>query len=188
MRSLRSLTLLWPGLPWVWLRGSLAGLLVACAFALVLDVAILSTVIWTEAASPGLRLGLWTAVGIVWIVSAVSAVSAFPPALAVGRTPAVDALYLAARDAYLSRDWLAAESKLLAALELRPTDGEVQLLLATLMRRVGRLDEALDALDRLARSDSGAPWQSAIGRERDLIARERRAPAKTAEPSAASAA
>jgi hypothetical protein len=188
MQRLRTLTLLWPGLPWVWLRGSMAGLLVALAFAVVLDVALTSTVIWTEGVSPGVGLGLWTAVGVVWLVSAVSAASAFPPPLAVGRTPAVDALFLAARDAYLARDWLAAESKLLAALELRPTDGEVQLLLATLMRRVGRFDEALDALDRLARGDSGAPWQSAIARERDLIARERRRPPDQAEPRAASAA
>lgn len=188
MRPLRYLTILWPGLPWAWLRGSVAGLLLAIAFAVVLNVAILSTIIWTEGASPGAGLGLWTAVGVVWLVSTFSAVSAFPPPLALGRTPAVDALYVSARDAYLARDWLTSESKLLAALELQPTDGEVQLLLATLMRRVGRVDEALEALDRLARSDSGAPWLSVIERERSLIARQRERPQKQPEPPAASAA
>lgn len=173
MRPPRSLLLLWPGLPWVWLRGSLTGLMLALAFAVVVDVAILTTVIWTEFANPGVGLGLWTAAAAIWIVSAVSAISAFPPALAMDRTPAVDALFIAARDAYLSRDWLTAESKLLAALELRPTDGEVQLLLATLMRRVGRLDDAIESLDRLARSDAGAPWRSAIERERRLVSSER---------------
>ena len=43
MAALRYLTLLWPGMPWLWLRGSRAGLVLALAFAIVLDVAILTT-------------------------------------------------------------------------------------------------------------------------------------------------
>jgi len=50
-------------------------------------------------------------------------------------------------------------------LVVRPTDGEAQLLLGTLLRRVGRLPEARTALEKLARSDAGAPWRSAISRE-----------------------
>ena len=54
-------------------------------------------------------------------------------------------------------------------LALAPTDGEAQLLLATLLRRVGRTAEAKRALEQLSRSDSGAAWQAAIARELVLL-------------------
>ncbi len=171
VQSARYLTLAWPGLPWLWLRGSAAGLVLATAFAIVIDTAILTTFIWTELVDLQVAVGLWTAAAAIWIVATVSAVSAFPPALPSGRDATVDAMFIAARDAYLSRDWLSAESKLRAALELAPTDGEVQLLLATLLRRVGRLDEAREAIQKLSRSDAGATWRSAIVRELDLLGR-----------------
>lgn len=185
VQSARYLTLAWPGLPWLWLRGSAAGLVLATAFAVVIDTAILTTFIWTELVDLQVAVGLWTAAAAIWIVATVSAVSAFPPALPSGRDATVDAMFIAARDAYLSRDWLSAESKLRAALELAPTDGEVQLLLATLLRRVGRLDEAREAIQKLSRSDAGAPWRSAIVRELDLLGR--RTERSTADGAAASA-
>lgn len=171
VHAARYLTLAWPGLPWLWLRGSAAAVVLAIAFAVVIDAAILTTFIWTELVDLQVAVGLWTAAAAIWIVATVSAVSAFPPALPTGRDATVDAMFIAARDAYLSRDWLSAESKLRAALELAPTDGEVQLLLATLLRRVGRLDEAREAIQKLSRSDAGAPWRSAIVRELDLLGR-----------------
>jgi len=171
VQAARYLTLAWPGLPWLWLRGSAAGLVLAAAFAVVLDAAIVTTFLWSELVEVQVTIGLWTAAAAIWIVATISAVAAFPSALASGRDAMVDAMFVAARDAYLARDWLTAESKLRAALELSPTDGEAQLLLATLLRRVGRLDEARGALQKLARSDSGGPWRSAITRELDFLAR-----------------
>jgi hypothetical protein len=166
----RYLTLLWPGLPWLWLRGSVAGLVLAFAFAVVLDVAIVATWIWSELFALEISLGLWAATGAVWLVATASAVSAFPQRIPTTRDAAADTLFVAARDAYLSRDWLAAETKLQSLLVVSPTDGEAQLLLATLLRRVGRLKESREALEKLSRSDSGAPWRSAITRELDRVA------------------
>jgi hypothetical protein len=165
MRMLRPLTLVWPGLPWLWLRGSAAGLVLALAFAVVLDMAILSTWIWSEFLELPIVIGLWVAAAVIWMAATVSAALAFPAPLQTGHDAAADALFTAARDAYLARDWLAAETKLRSLLVVRPTDGEAQLLLGTLLRRVGRLPEARTALEKLARSDAGAPWRSAITRE-----------------------
>lgn len=165
MTSFRYLTLLWPGLPWLWLRGSVAGLVLAAAFAVILDVAILFTWVWSEVASGELVLGLWAAAGAVWSVATLSAVTTFPPPLPTGRDEAAESLFVSARDAYLARDWLAAETKLRALLVVAPTDGEAQLLLATLLRRVGRRTESRSALERLAASDAGRPWRSVIRRE-----------------------
>lgn len=163
--SSRSLTLLWPGLPWVWLRGSVAGLILAIAFAVVLDMAILLTCVWTELVTEEFTLGLWAATAGVWVVATISAATAFPPPLPTGRSEAAETLFLAARDAYLARDWLAAETKLRALLVVAPTDGEAQLLLATLLRRVGRRTEARTALETLSRSDGGRPWLAVIRRD-----------------------
>lgn len=177
MRVLRPLTLVWPGLPWAWLRGSVAGLVLALAFAVVLDMAILATWIWSEFLEPPIVIGLWAAAGLIWAIATVSAATAFPAPLHSGHDPAADALFAAARDAYLARDWLAAETKLRSLLVLRPTDGEAQLLLGTLLRRAGRHREAREALDKLSRSDAGAPWRSVIARELDRIAAAAASPA-----------
>jgi len=169
----RYLTLVWPGMPWLWLRGSFAGLLLALAFAVALDVAVFTTWIWSELVDFRLSLAVWTGTAVVWLIATVSALTGFPPPIPQGRDAATDALFVKARDAYLARDWLAAETKLRAVLDLSPTDGEAQLLLATLLRRVGRLEEAAAAFETLSRSDAGAPWLPAIARELERIASAR---------------
>ena len=169
MTFLRYLTLVWPGLPWLWLRGSRLGLVLALAFAVTVDVAVLTTFIWPELTGLGFSIGLWTATAAVWLVSTASAVSTFPPPIPRVRAEAADGLFTQARDAYLARDWLAAEAHLEALLAIAPTDGEAQLLWATLLRRVGRTAEAREALAKLSRSDSGGRWRAAIDREIALL-------------------
>lgn len=165
MHALRYLTLIWPGLPWAWLRGSLSGLVLALAFAVSIDVAVVTTFIWPGLVELPLTVGLWTAVAVLWLVSAVTAAAAFPPPIAVARSAEADVLFVKARDAYLARDWLQAEATIRDLLKATPTDGEAQLLHATLMRRTGRPAEARRALDQLARSDSGAAWGHEIATE-----------------------
>ena len=169
MTSLRYLTLVWPGLPWLWLRGSVAGLVLALAFAVSLDVAVVTTFVWPGLVELPFTIAVWAATGVVWLVSTVSAAAAFPPSLTRPPAAEIDPLFVKARDAYLARDWLVAETRLRQLLELAPTDGEAQLLLATLLRRVGRLDEARSALDKLSASDSGRRWRAAIAVERDRV-------------------
>ncbi|MDA0254321.1 MAG: tetratricopeptide repeat protein [Planctomycetota bacterium] len=173
--ALRSLTLVWPGLPWLWLRGSMAGLVLAVAFAITLDVAIVTTFIWPGLVELPLTIGCWTAAGLVWLASTVSALAAFPAALASPPPAEVDPLFIRARDAYLARDWLTAEVRLREVLDASPTDGEAQLLLGTLLRRVGRLDEAATALEKLAASDSGIRWRQAIAAEQRRVVAARQA-------------
>ena len=178
----RYLTLVWPGMPWLWLRGSFAGLLLALAFALAVDVAVFTTWIWSELIDFRLSLAIWTATALVWLIATASALTSFPPPIRRGRDAAADTLFVKARDAYLARDWLAAETKLRTLLDLSPTDGEAQLLLGTLLRRVGRLDEAAAALETLSRSDTGSLWLSSIARELERVAAARRPAHASAEP------
>lgn len=184
----RSLTLVWPGLPWLWLRGSLAGLALALAFAVAVDVAVFTTFIWTELVDTRTSLALWTATAAVWLVATASAVTGFPPPLPRGRDAATEAVFVKARDAYLGRDWLTAETRLRALLDMAPLDGEAQLLLGTLLRRVGRLDEAEEAVLKLSRSDAGAAWLAEIAGELARITAARRQPAADATVEAPQAA
>lgn len=177
----RYLTLVWPGMPWLWLKGSVAGLVLALAFGLALDVAVYTTWIWSELVDFRLSLALWTATALVWLIATASALTAFPPPIPRGRDAAVDLLFVKARDFYLARDWIAAETKLRELLVLTPTDGEAQLLLGTLLRRADRLDEASTALEALSRSDAGGLWRTAIARELERIAGARRAASVTPE-------
>jgi len=170
MHALRYLTLVWPGLPWLWLRGSLSGLVLALAFALSVDMAILATFIWPGLVELRFTLGLWTAVAVIWLISTVSAAAAFPPPIGIPRRDEADALFAQARDAYLARDWVQAEMRLQDLLEIAPTDGEAQLLHASLLRRTGRATDAKKALEKLSRSDSGATWKHEIAAELDRLA------------------
>lgn len=172
MSFLRSLTLIWPGLPWAWLRGSWAGLILAAAFAICLNLCIITAWIWTSFIDLEMTFGIWTATAIIWIVSTVSAMSTFPQPLISSRDEVTDQLFIEARDAYLAADWLQAETKLQTILTLSPTDGEAQLLFGTLLRRVGRFVEAKKSLEKLERSDSGKPWEYAIRHELSLIKRD----------------
>ena len=183
MSLLRSLTLLWPGLPWAWLRGSWAGLILATAFAICLNLCIITAWIWTSFIDLEMTFGIWTATAIIWIVSTVSAVSTFPQPLVSSRDEVTDTLFIDARDAYLAGDWLRAETKLQTILTLSPTDGEAQLLFGTLLRRVGRFGEAKKSLEKLERSDSGQPWQHAIRHELSLIKRDLQENSEEIDPS-----
>lgn len=174
MAAFRYLTLVWPGLPWAWLRGSRAGIIVAFAFAIALDAGIVTTFIWPDLVELPVTVAVWAGVAVIWLASTVSAAAAFPPALAKPAPADVDPLFVRARDAYLARDWVTAEGRLRELLVLAPTDGEAQLMLATLLRRVGRLDEASEALEKLSASDSGVRWQAAMAAERQRIAATRR--------------
>mgnify|MGYP006279658389 CR=1 FL=1 len=165
MAAFRYLTLVWPGMPWLWLRGSRLGLVLALAFAVTVDVAVLTTFVWPELMGLGFSVGLWAATAAVWLISTASAVASFPPPIPRVRAEAADGLFVQARDAYLARDWLTAEGHLRALLAIAPTDGEAQLLWGTLLRRVGRMAEAREALAKLSRSDSGGRWRAAIDRE-----------------------
>ena len=125
MHAARYLTLVWPGLPWLWLRGSLMGLVLAVAFAVAFDVAVVTTWIWSELVDLPIAAGIWTATAAIFVVATVSAVQAFPPPLPLGRDPATDTLFVAARDAYLARDWTATEAKLRSLLARARSRAEV---------------------------------------------------------------
>lgn len=160
---------LWPGLVQLQRRGSWAGLAVALGMAMVLNLALLATFGWSELLAPALRSGLWIFVGALWLGMVALAAGWDATPLGAGKKRQ-DNLFLEARNYYLKGNWFEAERCLRAAVGRDERDLDCRLLLATLLRRTGRADEARRELDLLERLEGSARWQAEIAAERKLVA------------------
>lgn len=171
MRRMPWFACLWPGLYQLWLAGSWAGLVLAAGFALLLNTLLLASFVWVELLGVrDLRLG-WLAVGLLWSGSLLFSLGA----AARGPRPvsrAVEGLFRQALNEYLLGNWFEVESTLAGLLRQAPRDVEGRLLLATMLRRTGRHDEALAHLSQLERLNNAASWSREIALERDGIARQ----------------
>jgi hypothetical protein len=176
MRQLRWLTLLWPGWPQLWFAGAWSGLAIALGFAVLLDLGLLTSRMWTELLSGGMRTAIWLALATIWSVSA--AVSfRWVGNLQTGRfQPAEHELFLHARNEYLKGNWFEAETTLGRLLDRNVLDIEARLLRANLLARTARRKEASGELDRLGRMDGGEIWRMEIARLRSRLAEAARTP------------
>jgi hypothetical protein len=171
MRRKRLATLWWPGLSEIWVSGRPWGLLVACAAAGLLSLALLGSFAWTEPFSPSWRIGLWSAVVAGWAGWALFASLATPLSAAdPGPQPPEQDTFEEAQEHYLKGHYLQAELVLVDLLRRNRRDVEARLMLATLLRRTQRIDEAVVQLAELGRCEDAEPWQREINRERELIA------------------
>lgn len=177
MRGLRWLTLVWPGLPQLWFAGSWAGLALAAGFAAVLNLGIVSSRLWTELLTPESQALIWLAAGGIWTASA--ALSArWVAGLRLSGPSAVDEdLFNAAQNEYLKGNWYEAEVALNRLLDRNILDVEARLMLASLLRRTGRRDEAATQLSRLSRTDGAERWRLETARLKQRIADDASEPA-----------
>jgi hypothetical protein len=98
---------------------------------------------------------------------------AWLPARDIGTNRAEDrgvdrGLFIQAQGEYLRGNWSQAEAILKQSLQFSRQDVEARLLLATLLRRAKRLDEARLQLDQTQRFDECGKWNWEIQRERQL--------------------
>lgn len=160
---------LWPGLRSLWLSGSWTSLAIAVVSAWMLCGLLAVTLVWTEVTTVVMRGGGWMGVVTIWIVSAFwsrraerksERLAASGDGLPQGRD-----LFSEAMSEYLKGDYLEAERQLRPLIAGNPNDAEARLLLATLLRRVGRMDEACGQLRQLVKMDTAADWSREIQRE-----------------------
>ena len=175
-------TYLWPGLSLIWRRGSWLGLAIAVGFTALVNLALAASILWSELFTAAVRNLTWAVVGGIWVVSAVFASrwdsrEARPPKLSPREDP-----FALAMDHYLKGNWFEAEYLLSGLLAANPRDVDASLMLATLWRHTGRVDEAMEGLARLQRCEDAKKWDWEIDRERDLVdqARTRRSEPDTA--------
>jgi len=158
-------TYLWPGLPQICRVGSWPGLGLAVGFAVLLNLALAGTFLWSGLFTPGARKLIWAAVAITWIGSAVAA------RLRREAPPDPDGdLYPHALGQYLKGNWFEAEQIFARLLDRNPRDLEARLMLATLLRHTGRPQEAATQLDRLEGLEGSGKWALEIARERRFLA------------------
>ena len=168
-------TYLWPGLAPLWWRGAWWGLAIALAFATLLDVALLATLLWTEWLGHDVLAALWGAIGVVWLGSAWhsrrwgAAWVTFSSPKSEKRQEEADRLFREAQSEYLCGNWLAAEKLLGRLIGRNARDVDARLMLATLKRHTSRFDDASEQLTRLARIEDAGKWEPEIAREQALL-------------------
>ncbi len=165
MRRWRWLTLLWPGLPQVWFAGAWSGLAIAAGFAAIFNLTLATTLVWTELFGAEIRWGIGATIGLVWLISAALSWR-WVATLRLNSPPqaADEDLLIQARDEYLKGNWFEAEEALGRLLDRNLLDVEARLMLAALLGRVGRREEAKTQLDRLSRTDGAEKWELEISR------------------------
>lgn len=159
-------TYLWPGLPQICRFGSWPGLGLAIGFAVLLNLALVGTILWDGLFTPGARKLIWAAVAITWIGSAVGARLRRQP---TPSDPDGDD-FPHALEQYLKGNWFEAEQILARLLDRNPRDVEARLMLATLLRHTGRGQEAARQLDCLETVEGSGRWALEIARERRGLA------------------
>jgi thioredoxin-like negative regulator of GroEL len=119
--------------------------------------------------TPGVRNSAWMAVALVWGGSALVSHRRGRHHLAGPSPLSAEETYAEALDHYLKGNWFEAEHALAQVLRRNPRDLDAGLMLATLFRHTGRIDEAERQLQRLERLEGSQKWQFEIGRERELL-------------------
>lgn len=160
----------WPGLPHIWTRGSWSALGMAVIAAALLNVLIVGTFGWSELIVPDLRNLLWVSLAIVWGGAAIASAVKLRRQVAAGDGGSSADLFNQAVDLYLKGDYYQTERLLYKLLGKDARDLDARLLLATLLRHTGRIEEASKQLDQLLCFDGSEKWELEIKRELELLA------------------
>ena len=177
MRAAPLIICLWPGLAGLWLKGRWIGLSQALAFAVLLNASLAASFLWPERISFTQFSIVWLAVFAVWCVGFWRNLRQLPELLAPSSAAeSVIDLYPEAQAEYLKGHWFEAEALLSRQLRSSPEDVECRLLLATLLRRTDRVDEAARHLRRLEQCETSKRWEFEIDQERALLARQTEIP------------
>ena len=174
---------LWPGLPAAWMRGRVCSLLIALGFAVVLEVALLTSVVWPLWLGRNTVAVVWFCVVVYWLIGALPFFvrgTLGSRDLNFGNRQRLD-LFRQAQREYLRGDWFQAEQRLHGLLAADETDVVVQLMLASLYRRIDRPERAERHLDLVAQYDQPGKWQWEVSQQRRQL-RNSRPPKTDASP------
>jgi hypothetical protein len=166
---LRWITILWPGLPQLWLRGEWSALGLAIGFSALVNIAVVATWGWTELLEPALLWTAWGGVVLFWLVSLLGGAFQVVRLCGVSSIDSAGDLFRAVQGEYLKGNWFEAELALNQLLERNPSDVDAHLMLATLLRRIGQANEARERLELLSTIEGAEKWQLEIARQQRLL-------------------
>ncbi len=160
------------------------GLVQAVGFTIVVNLAVLGSLYWTELLPSGLLRLVWTAIGIFWVGSTLFSCRSDSRRELEPQSIKAEESFGEAIEHYLRGNWYEAQRTLGNLLRRNPRDIEAGLMWATVLRHAGRNREALEQLAHLQRFEGHQKWATEIGHERELLKRSRpEAPEETAENS-----
>lgn len=181
-RRLHWVAYLWPGLPHLWVRGSLAGMTLALAFSVVLNVLVLGTLVWPAWLESRLKFacaltaaGLWIAA--LWetrgelrrLAAEREAKESDDPTPLSQSDTAGDDLLRSAQNSYLRGDWIEAERSLRRAIRRDADDFEARFWLVSVLRQAGRPRQAERLLRRVQSRDAARAWRTEVNDERNRL-------------------
>ena len=162
--------LLWPGFARAWYRGEIYSACVAVLFAACAHILWAAHVHWPLWLPAGPRRCLLAALAIASVYSLFQGLrqrqGIFGAAESAVLPKTADAAFQAAQRAYLRGEYYEAEAALHAIFVAGHEDVEAALLLVGILRRTGRVSQAVDTLDRLCKLDAAARWTHEIRGER----------------------
>ena len=137
----------------------------AIGFALLFNLCLICTFVWNDLIPNGYLVLLAATTSLYWVLGWVDSNRFLGNRSSVPASQRQLDLFLAARGEYLRGEWEKSEELLSRILADDPRDVEARLMLATLMRHRGRIDEAREHLRRLQRLERAGSWNMEISRE-----------------------
>lgn len=171
-------TSVWPGMAELWWRGRLSALPAAIAFALALNLLLVTRFIYPAWMASGLvSMALWIGV-IAWLFYVVRKIREVPALIAPRMVSEKPDRFPEARASYLRGQWSEAEGLLVDVLAIEPRDPPALLLLTGVYRHTGRLESAEVLLHEIAKLEIADTWWLEVEAEARRLVRAQKAALK----------
>jgi thioredoxin-like negative regulator of GroEL len=160
-------------------------LAIALGFALLVNLLLLTSLVWTELLGTGfvgtsLLLVAWLAAAVFWSVSVASSFRWCRQHRGKSAIQPAEDLFPLALGEYIQGNWFQVEVFCNQLLARDPRDAEAKLLLASTCRQTGKFDEAREKLADLRRLENGAKWEWEIEQELERVAEDQQSERQTA--------
>jgi tetratricopeptide (TPR) repeat protein len=164
-----STSILWPGLPQLWIRGCWLGASTAIGFTILLNLCILTTWVWSEMFPRSIFGLLWLSFVAFWIVGCYFNTRFLRKLFYITSEENVPDTFHLAQVEYLKGNWFEAEGLLTKLLERNPGDAEAHLLLVSILKMTGHAEEAIEHLEYMTTLNGSRRWQLEISRELSFL-------------------
>ena len=157
----------WPGLHGLCRQGKISSFCTAVSYGLLLSLGIAAAWVWPAVLEGPAEQFLWTILLLLGVATFLIGDRVVDDADEPSQTSSGEGgdPYRSAMRQYLLGDWFRAEKTLKNTLRQSPRDMECRLLLATLFRHTGRLDEARRELLYISKIEQAWRWDVELQRE-----------------------
>jgi len=150
---------LWPGLAQIWIGQEVLGLILAGLFAATLNLAVVSSFIWTETFAPGCAAFFASLAAVTWLAGFGYTLWWIWRCHPERHRIDIDRLYREAAEEYLQGRWNEARRRLEQILAMDETDADVLMQLGTLFLRTDQPALARRSFRQCLELEKGTKWR-----------------------------